>query len=140
MTFLSGVQLLFLGIIGEYVGRVYGEAKGDRPYIVARIVGRRLMEAEYTAAYPVCTVSIGGGGSESKSCSERFGQILAERADDVRILDVGCGAGLFFDASRSSDTSRASNRIALAVEQSGRWRDRIHLGNSTPSRPIKPST
>jgi len=38
MTFLSGVQLLFLGIIGEYLGRVYGEAKGRPPYVVARVV------------------------------------------------------------------------------------------------------
>ena len=30
MTFLSGVQLFFLGVIGEYLGRVYGEAKGGR--------------------------------------------------------------------------------------------------------------
>lgn len=40
MTFLSGVQLLFLGVIGEYLGRVYGEAKGRPPYVVARIMGR----------------------------------------------------------------------------------------------------
>ena len=38
MTFLSGVQLLFLGIIGEYLGRVYGEAKGRPQYVVARVV------------------------------------------------------------------------------------------------------
>jgi polyisoprenyl-phosphate glycosyltransferase len=39
MTFLSGVQLLFLGIIGEYLGRVYGEAKGRPPYVVAEVLG-----------------------------------------------------------------------------------------------------
>jgi hypothetical protein len=37
MTFLSGVQLLFLGVIGEYLGRVYSEAKGRPPYVVAKI-------------------------------------------------------------------------------------------------------
>ncbi len=50
MTFLSGVQLLFLGIIGEYLGRVYGEAKGRPPYVVARVVcvnsGKGSTEAE----------------------------------------------------------------------------------------------
>ena len=38
MTFLSGVQLLFLGVIGEYLGRVYGETKGRPPYVVAEVV------------------------------------------------------------------------------------------------------
>jgi len=38
-TFLSGVQLMFLGVIGEYLGRVYEEAKGRPPYVVAKIVG-----------------------------------------------------------------------------------------------------
>jgi polyisoprenyl-phosphate glycosyltransferase len=38
MMFLSGVQLLFIGILGEYLARVYDEVKGRPPYIVAEVV------------------------------------------------------------------------------------------------------
>jgi glycosyltransferase involved in cell wall biosynthesis len=40
MIFFFGVQLLFLGLIGEYLGRVYDETKGRPHYIIAEIVGR----------------------------------------------------------------------------------------------------
>jgi glycosyltransferase involved in cell wall biosynthesis len=41
ITFFSGVQLLFLGVIGEYLGRVYEETKGRPQYLIDRSVGGR---------------------------------------------------------------------------------------------------
>ncbi|QDC44852.1 glycosyltransferase family 2 protein [Methylophilus medardicus] len=38
MMFFAGVQLLFIGVLGEYLARVYDEVKGRPPYIVAEVI------------------------------------------------------------------------------------------------------
>ena len=40
VTFLAGIQLLSLGVIGEYIGRIFAEVKGRPLYLVQERVGR----------------------------------------------------------------------------------------------------
>lgn len=50
IIFFSGVNLFFLGIIGEYVGRVYEEAKARPHYVVRRVFSQRVSRAGGAAA------------------------------------------------------------------------------------------
>jgi len=39
MAFLAGVQLVALGLVGEYVAQIYREVKRRPPYVVAERLG-----------------------------------------------------------------------------------------------------
>jgi SAM-dependent methyltransferase len=54
---------------------------------------------------------------------------LLAGVSDPRILDVGCGAAMFFDALDTFGHVEGIESDAAAVDRSGRWRSRIFVGD-----------
>jgi hypothetical protein len=52
VMFFAGVQLISLGVIGEYLGRVYEEVKGRPLFLVAEEVGLERMAQENALISP----------------------------------------------------------------------------------------
>ena len=53
IRFFSGIQLLFLGLIGEYLGRVYDEAKSRPHFVVTEVVRGEVHESGAVGSAPV---------------------------------------------------------------------------------------
>jgi glycosyltransferase involved in cell wall biosynthesis len=60
VTFLAGIQLLSLGVIGEYIGRIFAEVKGRPLYLVQNRVGCARRGGEALDRMTIGAGSMGG--------------------------------------------------------------------------------
>lgn len=65
ITFLAGVHLFFLGIVGEYVGRVYEEVKARPPYIVGAVIRSSVSTPPGTPVTPASPSTVGASPSRA---------------------------------------------------------------------------
>jgi len=75
VLFLGGVQLMFLGIVGEYIGRIYGEVKRRPLYLVQERLGFATVPEEgpvrsdSETTIPVRAAPIGALASQEGACA-----------------------------------------------------------------------
>jgi 2-polyprenyl-3-methyl-5-hydroxy-6-metoxy-1,4-benzoquinol methylase len=86
------------------------------------------MEADYTAVYADLYQKHWWWRVREQILVEKVRETLKGRAPHARILDVGCGAGVFFEALEQFGHVEGIESDPLAVEQSEGWRSRIHAG------------
>src|SRR5712692_6990265 len=92
------------------------------------------MDAQYAEAYPELYRSHWWWRVREEILLRKIRGILtgaecrAPGAGCARILDVGCGAGLFFDALQQFGWVEGIESDRAAAERSGKWRSHILIG------------
>ena len=95
------------------------------------------MDAEYAAAYPDFYRRHWWWRVRECILLDKIRSLVGPARS--RILDVGCGAGLFFDALQEFGTVEGIESDPRAVESSGPWRHRIVQGELDASfKPAHP--
>jgi 2-polyprenyl-3-methyl-5-hydroxy-6-metoxy-1,4-benzoquinol methylase len=97
------------------------------------------MDAQYAAAYPELYRNHWWWRAREEILLRKIRSILAG-VREARILDVGCGAALFFDALQEFGSVEGIESDRAAVAQSGKWQSRIVVGELDDSyQPSAPS-
>ena len=86
------------------------------------------MDAQYAAAYPDLYRRHWWWRVREQILLRKI-ETLLDGVPDARILDVGCGAGLFFDALERFGHVEGVESDTAAVAAGGRWRERIFVGH-----------
>ena len=97
------------------------------------------MDSAYAAAYPDLYRRHWWWRAREAILLRQIAALTQGRRPPLRILDVGCGAGLFFDALQSFGHVEGIESDGSAVARAGKWRSRIHVGNLDASfKPAAP--
>jgi SAM-dependent methyltransferase len=95
------------------------------------------MDATYAASYAALYRGHWWWRARERMLLQEVERVAGGRR--LRVLDAGCGAGLFFDALQRFGDVEGVEADQRLVAQAGRWRDRIVVGSLddgfTPSRP-----